>query len=401
MLEEVFIAIGAIILIGFLGRFAYQRTKVPESIMMIIIGLLLGPVLGLVSPDSLMPFVPFLSVLALVLVVLDAGLELNVFKLFKEFSSALIFTFSVAIISTLLIGTILHLVFGWQLIHGLLLGLIASGTTTVAAMALLDIIKVKEGLKSFIFLETVINDFILISGAGLLLLLLSGESILGRGIAADLASGISIALFLGLAAGYVWIRVLGRVENLRLNYISSIGMLFLLYGLTEAVGGDGIISVLSFSFLMGNYPNIHKRFDNKAKRIEIDGEMLLIKNIRLMHSNISFAVRIFFFVLIGLVFDFGNLTPQTLGITIIAILLVIISRYISLRILALSGKKYEKNSFLVVTMIPRGFVATVLAFIPMSQGLEIPLLTEIVLIFVLLSNIVALLSAIYYGRGSS
>lgn len=400
MLEDVFIAIGAIILIGFLGRFAYKKTKVPESMMMILIGLLLGPVLGLVNPGALIPFVPFLSVLALVLVVLDAGLELNVFKLFKEFSSALIFTFSVAIISTLLIGTILHLVFGWQLIHGLLLGLIASGTTTVAAMALLDIIKVKEKLKSFIFLETVINDFILISGAGLLLLLLSGNSIFERSIASELASGISIALFLGLAAGYVWIRVLGRVENLRLNYISSIGMLFLLYGLTEAVGGEGIISVLSFSFLMGNYPNIHKRFDNKAKRIEIDDEMLLIKNIRLMHSNISFAVRIFFFVLIGLVFDFSNLTPQTLGITIIAILLVIISRYISLKILGLSGKKYEENSFLVVTMIPRGFVATVLAFIPMSQGLEIPLLTEIVLIFVLLSNIVALISAIYIGHSS-
>lgn len=395
MLEDAFIAIGAIILIGYIGRCAYRKTHVPESIVMIAIGLLLGPILGIVSQNALLPFVPFLSILALVLVLLDAGLELNVFKLFKEFPSALIFTFSVAIISTLLIGSIVHLVFNWEPVNSLLLGLIASGTTTVAAMSLLDIMKVRGGLRNFIFLETVINDFILVSGTGLILLLFTDSVMAGRGVAAEVASGVSIALFLGLTAGYVWIRLLGKMEDIKLNYISSIGVLFFLFGLTEAVGGDGIISVLSFSLFLGNYPNIHKRFDDKAKRIEIDSEELLIKDIRLMHSNISFAVRIFFFVLIGLVFDFSNLTLQTVGIAAIAILLILISRYASLKFLSFCGKKSEKNSFLVVTMIPRGFVATVLAFIPLSQGASIPMLTEVVLLLVLLSNVVAIVSAMY------
>ena len=395
MLEDAFIAIGAIILIGFMGRYAYRKTRIPESIVMIGIGLLLGPILHLVSQSALIPFVPFLSILALVLVLLDAGLELNVFKLFKEFPSALLFTFTVAILSTILIGSTVHLVFGWEPVSAFLLGLIASGTTTVAAMTLLDMMKVRGGLKSFIFLETVINDFILVSGTGLILLLSMDSVMDGRGIAAEVASGISIALFLGLASGYLWIRLLGKMEDIKLNYISSIGILFLLFGLTEAVGGNGIISVLSFSLFMGNYPNIHKRFDEKVKRIEIDSEELLIKDIRLMHSNISFAVRIFFFVLIGLVFDFGNLTVQTVGIAVIAILLILISRYASLKVLSFCGKKYEKNSFLVVTMIPRGFVATVLAFIPLSQGVSVPLLTEVVLLLVLLSNVVAIVSAMY------
>jgi cell volume regulation protein A len=394
MLEDAFTAIGAVILIGFMGRYAYRRTHVPESIVMIAIGLLLGPVLGLISQDALIPFVPFLSILALVLVLLDAGLELNVFKLFKEFPSALLFTFCVAIISTILIGSVVHLVFGWGLVSAFLLGLIASGTTTVAAMTLLDMMKVREGLKNFIFLETVINDFILVSGTGLILLLSTDSVIDGHGIVSEVASGISIALFLGLTTGYMWMRLLGKMDEIKLNYISSIGILFLLFGLTEAVGGDGILSVIFFSLFLGNYPNIHKRFDNKAKRIEIDSEELMIKNIRLMHSNISFAVRIFFFVLIGLVFDFSNLTLQTAGIAVIAILLILISRYASLKILSFTGKRYDKNSFIVVTMIPRGFVATVLAFIPLSQGLRIPLLTEVVLLLVLLSNLVAILSAV-------
>jgi cell volume regulation protein A len=395
MSEEIFIAIGAIILIGFIGRLAYKKTKVPESVMMVMLGLLLGPVLRLVGPQTLVPFVPALSVFALVLVVLDAGLELNVFKLFKQFTSALIFTFSVAILSTILVGAVAHLVFGWEPIHALLLGLIASGTTTVAAMTLLEVIKVREELKSFIFLETVINDFFLITGAGLILLTLNGDDIMGRGIASEMASSISIALFLGIAAGYVWIRILSRIKNTKLNYISSIGALFFLYGITEIMKGDGIISVLTFSLLMGNYPDIHKRFANEAKRLEIDSEKMLITNIRLIHSNISFAVRIFFFVLIGLVFDVSNLTSQTIGIAVISILLILIVRYISLKLLGHAGKHYD--SFVVVTMIPRGFVATVLAFIPLSQNVSVPMLTEVVLILVLFSNLFAMGASVYSG----
>ena len=81
MVEEVFIALGAIILIGFIGRLAYDRTKIPESLFMILIGLLIGPIFGVIDPSSLLPFVPFVSVLALLLVLLDAGLDLNIFKI--------------------------------------------------------------------------------------------------------------------------------------------------------------------------------------------------------------------------------------------------------------------------------------------------------------------------------
>jgi len=398
MVAEIFMAIGAIIVIGFVGRLTYNNTKIPEPVIMIFLGLLIGPVLGIVDPKSLMPAVPFVSVLALVLVMLDAGLSLNVFKLFKEFKTALLFTFLVAFFSTFFIGAMVHLFFGWQLLHALLLGLIASGTTTVSAMALLNIMKIKDSVKNLIFLETVINDFVLVSGTSILLLLIGGGALSESNIFPELASNVTTAIFLGVISSYIWIHVLKKVKIKKFNYIASIGVLFLLYGLTEAVSGDGIIAVLIFSLIIGNYPDMHKRFSRKEKRLEIDEEKQIVKTIQLIHGNISFAVMIFFFVLIGMVFDASNLSFTIAILLIISLLLILLSRFLSLRITSLIKKNIEKDTFVLVTMIPRGFVATVLAFVPSTQNIEIPMLTEAVLLLVLFTNLFTVGSSCIYSK---
>ncbi|MBU1681435.1 cation:proton antiporter [Candidatus Micrarchaeota archaeon] len=398
MVANILITIGAIIVIGFIGRITYNNTKIPEAVIMIFIGLFIGPVLGIVDPKSLLPAVPLVSVLALVLVMLDAGLNLNVFKLFKEFKTALAFTLLVAFFSTLLIGISVHLLFGWEVLHSILLGLIASGTTTVSAMALLNVMKIKDSIKNIIFLETVINDFVLISGASILLLLISGGTLAESNIFPELASNISTAIFLGVVSSYVWIHILKNIRIKRFNYISSIGVLFLLYGITESVAGDGIIAVLIFSLIIGNYPDMHKRFSRKEKHLEINEEKQIVKTIRLIHSNISFAVMIFFFVLIGMVFDISNLNISVVLLLLLSIVLILMSRLLSLRILSLIKKDIKKDTFVLVTMIPRGFVATVLAFIPSTQNIEIPMLKEVILLLVLFTNIFTLGSSFVYSK---
>jgi len=166
MVEEIFTALGTIILIGFLGRAAYHRTRIPESVLMVLIGLLIGPGLGIVKAEVLLPLLPFISILALVLVLLDAGLEFNVFKVMKGMGGSLAFTLLVALFVTGLIGLVLHFFLGWELFHGILVGLISSGTTTVAVMALIELTKTEAKTRNLLFLESVVNDFVLILGGG-------------------------------------------------------------------------------------------------------------------------------------------------------------------------------------------------------------------------------------------
>ncbi len=396
-MEEAFTALGAIILFGFLGRAAYDRTRIPESILMIAIGIAMGPVLGFVNASVLMPVVPFVSVFALILVLLDAGLEFNMFKVLREFPSAFAFTLLSGALVTALVGLALHALMGWDLMGALFVGLLSSGTTTVAAMTLLELMRVQERTKSFLFLETVINDFTLIFGASLILALIAGTGIPQDGTG-SLASMITMAAVAGLVSGLLWIGVLRRIGLRKYNYIASVGALFLLYGALEAVGGDGIIGTLVFSFVLGNHAGFFRRFRLRGDTPAVREEKRIIRGIRFIHGDISFVVRIFFFVMIGAVFRFENLTADVLVAAAIAIAMILLGRLAGILAVGAVDRDLGKDTFTIVTMIPRGFVATVLAFIPAGMGIVIPRLTEIVLLLVLSTNIIAIAATALHAR---
>jgi len=398
MLSNIFIIIGILILVGFVGRIAYKWTKIPESIFLILIGLLIGPLLNIVKSDIFLPIVPFFSILALLVVLLDSGFSFNIFQVFKRFPKAFMFTIIISVLTTSIIGSMLFFFFEWELLHALLLGLIASGTTTVTAMALLSRLLINKKTKELLFLETVINDFTLIFGASIIILIIKKQQISVE-IFTSTISSISIGFFLGIIFGFLWVRLLKKIESRKLNYISTLGVLFLLYGITQSLKGEGLIAALIFSLIIGNYPIIYKKFRTR-KRIDFP-PTFIFRSIRSVKEDISFLVKVFFFVLIGVIFDLKAVSNNLSTITLIVsgiLIFILLSRFISTKILCLLDKSFKPYSFVIMTMLPRGFIATVLAFIPYREDIIIPSLTEIVLLLVLVTNIFAIISGFYYSK---
>ncbi len=398
MLSNIFIILGILILVGFAGRIAYNWTKIPESIFLILIGLLIGPLLNIVKSDIFLPIVPFFSILALLVVLLDSGFSFNIFQVFKRFPKAFTFTIIISVLTTSIIGSMLFFFFEWELLHALLLGLIASGTTTVTAMALLSRLLINKKTKELLFLETVINDFTLIFGASIIILIMKKQQI-GIEIFTSIISSISIGFFLGIIFGFLWVRLLKKIESRKLNYISTLGVLFLLYGITQSLEGEGLIAALIFSLIIGNYPIIYKKFRTR-KRTDFPSTFIF-RSIRSVKEDISFLVKVFFFVLIGVIFDLKAVSNNLSMITLIVsgiFIFILLSRFISTKILCLLDKSFKPYSFVIMTMLPRGFIATVLAFIPYREDIIIPSLTEIVLLLVLVTNIFAIISGFYYSK---
>ncbi|HID73135.1 TPA: hypothetical protein EYP38_04285, partial [Candidatus Micrarchaeota archaeon] len=163
-LEDFFLIIGAVILIGFIGNLVRQRTNIPDSLFLIVFGLLLGPVTGLVPGQALLEFVPIVSVAAMVTILVESGIGFDIFRIMGSFGRAALLTFLIAIITTALITGFLTFFYGWEPAHAALLGLISSGTTTITAMSLLNSLNIPNKIRRLVFLETVINDFTLILG---------------------------------------------------------------------------------------------------------------------------------------------------------------------------------------------------------------------------------------------
>jgi cell volume regulation protein A len=203
-ITDFFLIIGMVILIGFTGRLVRRRHKVPESLFLILFGLLLGPITGLAPGDVLLEFVPIISVAAMVAILVESGIEFDISRLTSTLSVSLLFTLLIAALTTLLITVFLMFVFGWDPAVAALVGLISSGTTTITAMALLNSVDVSNKLRRVVLLETIMNDFTLILGTFLIVEYIKVSTMSLETAGKLIFSELSVGIMLGLVFGFAW-----------------------------------------------------------------------------------------------------------------------------------------------------------------------------------------------------
>ncbi len=397
-LADFFLIIGLIILIGFLGKVMRRKTMVPESLFLIIFGILLGPVTGIASSEELLEFVPLVSVAAMVAILVESGIEFDISRLRGALIKAAFFTIIIAALTTAFITFFLVHFFGWDVKEAALLGLISSGTTTITAMALLKSINVSDEIRRLILLETIINDFTLIIGTFIIVEIITISAMTIEQAGRILVSELSVGIILGIAISLIWRYVLTEIyKKQELSYISTLGICFVLYYLSEFIGGNPIISIFTFSLFLGSYQKIFKFIpptDIQAGKTHFDS---VLRAIRYAQTDITFFLAASFFVLLGVTFDTAIL--QKVPITMIAgiIGLILLSRFLSSHILSSMDKRYSRYRWIITVMIPRGYVAAVLAFVPAQVGVDIPLMTDIVVILIITTTVIAILGTVIYA----
>ncbi|HIE33535.1 MAG TPA: hypothetical protein EYP86_00140 [Candidatus Altiarchaeales archaeon] len=390
--------LGVIIIIGFLGNVLFSRTRIPEALFLLIVGLIIGPVLSLINTEPLKEISSFVATIALIMILLEAGTSLDIRKLLRNFSHATVFTLMVFILSTGFISLFLYLLMNWPLEHSLILGVISGGTTTITVMALASRCSISEDAKNLLFLESIINDITVISAAVILIQIIKTGIVELTKIGNLILASISIAFLVGFLAGIVWIIILFRyLEKHELNYVATLGIALILYSFIESVGASGAIAVLIFSLTVGNFRNVMMRFRIKTKLIT-ENSLETMKKIKSIQLAMTFFVKTFFFVFLGLIFSFKNLTDEILIIVSVIIIILLIARLFSTEVLSHFDNRYKQDRFLITTMLPRGLTATVVAFLPEHAGIEIPSMIEIVLLMLLLSTIVAIIGAVIQER---
>jgi NhaP-type Na+/H+ or K+/H+ antiporter len=213
---------------------------------------------------------------------------------------------------------------------------------------------------------------------------------------------LAIAILVGIIAGFIWRYVLMEVNmSSNLNYISTVGMGFLLYYATSELGGNSIISIFVFSLLIGNYYKIHKLISPRKQDINRNEFQEMIDSMQCVQNDISFLIAAFFFVLLGITFNpnlLGTISPFLIA-GIIATILVV--RYFSSQIISLIDRNFSPYKFLITIMVPRGYVAAVLSFVPAQQGIVIPLITDIIVILLIFTTMIAILGAFLFARSQT
>lgn len=383
-----FLVAGIIIILGFLGEEFFKRTSIPDSIFLLLFGVMLGPIFQLFAQEQLLAITPYFAVLALIIILFDGGLNMDIREAFRNSPRALVLAIVGWTLNVVVTALICKYLLGWRLLNGLLLGSIVGGGSSIIVIALIRKLKVTEKIETVLSLESILTDVLCTVGAFTainiaLALIEGGEAATG---AIDLGSALSsvaaafgVGILVGLGFGVAWLVILEKIKGKPNAYMLTLAMLFLTLVVATNLGGNGALSALFFGLVIGNSRHI-------ARLIKFRTTVSIDDNVRGFHSQISFLIRSFFFVFTGLLFSLSSVTSVFLGIGLSAVFLGI--RFM---VVKLAAVKSELNQFetLMTVMFPRGLAAAVLASIPLTSGVPgSQIFSEIAFIVILTTIII-------------
>ncbi|MCR4829473.1 MAG: cation:proton antiporter [Bacteroidales bacterium] len=355
----IFIILGALIFCAHLFSALFSRRRIPDVLFLVAIGILIGPVLGLVTTAQIGRWGSILSYVTLVFILVDSGVDIKINDIRRYWTGVVQVTLYSFLLSMAAAAITSHYVvcLDWRL--SLLVGSMVAGTGSSIVIPMVNQMKVSDKTRTVLVLESAISAVLCIVVAlaiveGIQMGQISFLSILGKVLAS-----FTMALIVGVVGGMLWSSLLQRVRKLNNSMFLTPAFMFVIYGITEALGFSGAIASLSFGVVLGNANYFELRLLRKMRGSH--RRMLPMEdNEKSFFKEIVFVLKTFFFVYIGISIPFTDHAALLYGLAIAAAIYVV--RFVLVTIV---GHKNTKTDRLAVSMlIPKGLVSAVLASIP-------------------------------------
>lgn len=143
-----FLLAGVILILGFLGDYLFRRTGIPDVLILLFLGFVLGPILNIIHPSDLSSITALFASLALLIILFDGGLHINLYKALQGSPRATLLAFSGMFISMVLTAAFAFFFLKWNFINGLLLGAIVGGSSSSIVMPLISRMRVHEKIST-------------------------------------------------------------------------------------------------------------------------------------------------------------------------------------------------------------------------------------------------------------
>ena len=359
------ILVAAIFLIGVLGEIVFEKTGIPDVVWLILVGIFVGPVSGLASREVLAQVAPYFGALTLIIVLFNGGSELKLGELKQAAARAsllalLTFLFSAVALTLLSMGakSMGWLPVEWTWMHGVCLGCILGGSSSIVVMPALKKAKLNAELTNLTNLESALTDSFCVVGVGAAIqIMLTGSGDLGAAAQA-LGKSFGIGIAVGGVAGILGILLLRRLAKSEHAYPLTLGALIVLYVIVDGLEGSAALAILTTAIMLGNA----KAF---SRKIGLAEDAFLDQGIKDVHGQVAFFIKSFFFTFIGAMIG-APWGLVALGIFLGVMLLAV---RIPAVFLATAGSKLDMDSRKIASVfLPRGMAAGVLAMMPNAMG---------------------------------
>lgn len=364
----VFAVLSVIIFLGFFSELFFRKTKIPDVLILIIIGIIIGSVLKWSSADDFGFSSELFTTFALIFILFQGALNLDFRTIIRTLPQTLALT-SLSFILTVSVTTIVAIILGYDLMISLLVGTILAGTSSAVVIPLVNNVEIREKYSSILTIESAVSDVLCIVGTITILEIIKTGQIVASHIFKTVLSSFSLALVVGVIVGIIWVTLMYHYESLTHTYLLSIAVVMALYAFVESsfVSASGAIAALAFGIVMGNSRGIHEYFRKGRVRASNDEvKNILLPSTKSFYTEISFFIKTFFFVYLGILIDFTNLDVLLYGILIS--ILIFFVRPIAVKLTFSKDELENKERTYLETIIPKGLAAAVLAGIAIQSG---------------------------------
>lgn len=361
------LSLGLILIVGMIFAKIFDKLKLPRIIGMLLTGIILGPQVLNLLDTSILGISSDLRTIALIVILLKAGLSLDIKDLKKVGRSAVLLSFLPASFEILAYAIFVPKLLGLSLIDSLLMGAVMAAVSP--AIVVPRMVKLmdegygkKESVPQMILAGASCDDvFVLVLFSSFLSM--AKGSVFSYKSLLKVPISIVLGIGLGILIGYLLYLFFERrykngsyIRNSS-KVIIILALAFLLVSmegvLKEIISVSGLLAVIAMasSYKIRAEKGVVDRLSEKFAKLWIFAEILL-------------------FVLVGAEVDIKYMT----GIGFVGILLILLGLLIrSIGVfISVAGSRLNKNEkiFTILAYTPKATVQAAIGSVALANGLE-------------------------------
>ena len=109
----ILLAAGVVIFLGVAGEAFFKKTGIPDVAFLMVLGVIIGPILGIIQAEAVLQIVPYFAALALIIIMFDGGLNLDLKHMVKTAHFAFTLAILGFILSVAITSIAIHYLLDW------------------------------------------------------------------------------------------------------------------------------------------------------------------------------------------------------------------------------------------------------------------------------------------------
>lgn len=381
--------IGVLLFLGQVFSFLFEKTRLPDVLPLMLLGMLLGPVFHLAGPDDFGGAGQIFTTVALIVVLFKSGVDFRILSLRGAVGQGLLLTTVCFAVITLTTAFITQWTLNIPQLYAFIIGAIVADNSTAVITPMLAKLQVSKTAKTVLFLEANLTGvYSIVLALALLSVASHGGQVSAAEISLRVVKSFGLGILFALAAGVFWMGILNKVRRLENAISLTFAFVLLVYSVSGLIGGDGAIATLAFGVVAGNTRLVRRLWLSK---FDLSHLLSLNHGEKAFFDEVEFILKTLFFVYMGICMRIGRVDLLAIGFAVAFFKLVFRAPVVNY---CVSKNVSRGDASVILAMCPNGLVSAVLAAMIASQlpeeGAVIQDVIYAVIFFsVLLSNLMS------------